>query len=837
MPVIPSLYDRYLEGLKRVYHYYGTFARNPLRTKSYSGEPQTREQFYELTVRDVNKLMKCMIGIPVRIEHEHMTVGQVVDVGWSKDGKRARCHIAFFSDDVGDRVIKRIHSGNMTGLSLHHDRTNMTPLELSVCAAPARAGCYITKVPTSPTAVKAIQSSEEIRRLHPDIVRLDAMDAATSDQSAGPRPDDEDDADFNVVMPCDLMDDDAPPPSANLTFDAGAAVGADLTRRLDFRGTVAAMADSSSLQNSSLSAAMVQASTSSSTVSTQSISTASGSTSTTTHTEQKMCDVQMKGQNYIVTPEEQPRLSAPVMSSVPDTVAAGMVRIPMDVALQQAGVPTHMQPVQYQQTLQQQQHQQQLQQQLMQPQFQPQQAQQQQQLQQPQQPVQQPTATNQTPSKSSSFEQHKFKKGHKKDDMDVDDKNSGTEDEGDSGKTGDEVGQKRHRRLVDPARRLAKIAKSRGPFDSTAKDRLSKIARQIRHDYKRTSAMEKDLHNAQQNLQRLQADQFNVFDRFVSSFSGKHLDKDARKAFHEFAAVPAAQSFLAPLVAASNRVHHRTSPSTKKATKTTIKASKKSHRRHMESDSDSSGVDEDVDTSIAPSADEMEHSSPDGDAEASSDSSYSSAESGSDSDDDPEEEKPRNMHKKSSSSHGSKKSKHSRDSHDDQRRREKARRAARRHLKDSGNKSAKHVPVAPVAPPSAGMVPIPTTVAAPGTVPASKGFPFVSARDLVIPQQASVSTSSMSIGDKHDSQVYAYLRNAAAMASEPVPAQRETPMPPTVAASRGKSSKHSSSYSSKRTSEEAPDPQSQSARMGWHALDMPVSRARVYDPSLVGKDI
>jgi len=138
-------------GKSKWKYFYGCIAPNLLEQPSYQGEPQTVNQVYELTLASARKMVRDLIGKPIRTEHDNIDCG-VITNSWIKQSKPKQWWIQMAIDEakpVGANQVDMIQAGVMRGLSLTHNRLKLYTKEVSLCRTPAREGAGIIPVDES----------------------------------------------------------------------------------------------------------------------------------------------------------------------------------------------------------------------------------------------------------------------------------------------------------------------------------------------------------------------------------------------------------------------------------------------------------------------------------------------------------------------------------------------------------------------------------------------------------------------------------------------------------------------------------------------------------------
>lgn len=123
----------------------GVLVPRPPRSRSFQGEPQTLEQFYELSEDDIRELWPRLSNLPIRYNHHDRAVlGHVVRPFRAENGDV--CVELELNDSLAARALApHIVKGVFRGLSLKHNRHSLEPLEVSICDKGARDGSWLTE--------------------------------------------------------------------------------------------------------------------------------------------------------------------------------------------------------------------------------------------------------------------------------------------------------------------------------------------------------------------------------------------------------------------------------------------------------------------------------------------------------------------------------------------------------------------------------------------------------------------------------------------------------------------------------------------------------------------
>jgi hypothetical protein len=140
----------------------GCILANPVRKKSYVGEPTCDEQLYELTVEAAQGLIPNVIGKPILNQHQGSVIGTVIDC-YAENGKMMIEGEIFPGHDTSSPRIW-MEQGAYSGLSLHHMLDTDEVKEVSVCWLGKRPGTFVEDKPTFRTTTnsetKAISESK-----------------------------------------------------------------------------------------------------------------------------------------------------------------------------------------------------------------------------------------------------------------------------------------------------------------------------------------------------------------------------------------------------------------------------------------------------------------------------------------------------------------------------------------------------------------------------------------------------------------------------------------------------------------------------------------------------
>lgn len=176
--------------------YTGIIVLQPKERHSYEGrEPQTEEEYYEMTFSETDRVIREAYGVPIHIEHlgEQTRVGHVVQAGY--DASRRVC-VRFELDKGRDADVARnlIQAGYLRGLSLSHVRETSQPIEISLCFRGARPGTGIVACDNAETTVAARKRPapevvQATRQRPAVLVQASAfMDASAPQQQQQPPP-------------------------------------------------------------------------------------------------------------------------------------------------------------------------------------------------------------------------------------------------------------------------------------------------------------------------------------------------------------------------------------------------------------------------------------------------------------------------------------------------------------------------------------------------------------------------------------------------------------------------------------------------------------------------
>ena len=134
-------------------HYKGCIAFKPPRTLSYVGEPNTREQLYEISQQQLQVMFEKMKGLPLCTEHNDSAIGTVTRAYFDVEGS-AMVDFELFDNEIGASAAELIGQNIMRGLSLKHNRLTNEPLEVSLCYQGARPNTWIVEASSLNSAKK-----------------------------------------------------------------------------------------------------------------------------------------------------------------------------------------------------------------------------------------------------------------------------------------------------------------------------------------------------------------------------------------------------------------------------------------------------------------------------------------------------------------------------------------------------------------------------------------------------------------------------------------------------------------------------------------------------------
>lgn len=122
-----------------IHRVWAKIAPTVVKTKSFRGFPDNRQQELQLDKNEVEQMRKSIVGIPLRYSHDDKTcIGVVGDERLCSDGSwDVRLDV---KDDTveGRRCMYYIKNDIVNGVSLQHNPNTNTPLEVSLCARGAR---------------------------------------------------------------------------------------------------------------------------------------------------------------------------------------------------------------------------------------------------------------------------------------------------------------------------------------------------------------------------------------------------------------------------------------------------------------------------------------------------------------------------------------------------------------------------------------------------------------------------------------------------------------------------------------------------------------------------
>lgn len=110
---------------------------------TFTGSPKTRDQFYELSRKQLQEMIPRLLNKPIVTEHGHQQVGTITGSALDVKGS-ASVRFRLSSDAVGENARRLIESGLFRGLSLCHRRDTLEPQEVSICMEGARPDTGIT---------------------------------------------------------------------------------------------------------------------------------------------------------------------------------------------------------------------------------------------------------------------------------------------------------------------------------------------------------------------------------------------------------------------------------------------------------------------------------------------------------------------------------------------------------------------------------------------------------------------------------------------------------------------------------------------------------------------
>ena len=175
--------------------YTGVIVLEPKQRHSYHGrEPETDEEYFEMTVAETDEVIRRAQGVPIHVEHlgEQTRVGHVIEAGY--DSQRRVC-VRFELDKTKDAEGVRawIRDGFLRGLSLAHIRETSQPVEISLCFKGARPGTGIiaydepSRAETTCAARKQSTPAMVQPSTHQVVQASASMDtSATAQHSSGP---------------------------------------------------------------------------------------------------------------------------------------------------------------------------------------------------------------------------------------------------------------------------------------------------------------------------------------------------------------------------------------------------------------------------------------------------------------------------------------------------------------------------------------------------------------------------------------------------------------------------------------------------------------------------
>jgi hypothetical protein len=129
--------DRYVQYTGKIY----SRAR---KQKSFVGKPRTVDQWYEMSVDELQQCISRLPGKPVLMEHKNIHVGKVETAWLTPDGDCMAVITIDTATPAGKAAAFGIGTNVMKGLSLKHRPDTLDPSEVSICFEGARANTGVT---------------------------------------------------------------------------------------------------------------------------------------------------------------------------------------------------------------------------------------------------------------------------------------------------------------------------------------------------------------------------------------------------------------------------------------------------------------------------------------------------------------------------------------------------------------------------------------------------------------------------------------------------------------------------------------------------------------------
>lgn len=163
-------------------HYRGRVVHRAKDRASFHGEPQTKEQLYELTKDQISTILQQIHGIPVLFEHGALgtvPIGEIVNASVSSDGS-GDVTFRLLDTEAGQLSANLIEKCGIKGLSLSHNRKTLEPVEVSLCIQGARPNTGITGADIVQASIQKI--FEAAKKAN----KVEASDTKTTTAAASP---------------------------------------------------------------------------------------------------------------------------------------------------------------------------------------------------------------------------------------------------------------------------------------------------------------------------------------------------------------------------------------------------------------------------------------------------------------------------------------------------------------------------------------------------------------------------------------------------------------------------------------------------------------------------
>ncbi len=121
--------------------YRGCIATNLLDKKSWTSQPKTNKEKWELTRQEAETMRSQMSGLPIRLDHnKKFTVGKVLDA-YITDDNKWEIDFEIYDDELAVRHV--LENKYPVELSLSHYMNLQKPEEVSLCWVGCRQGCQV----------------------------------------------------------------------------------------------------------------------------------------------------------------------------------------------------------------------------------------------------------------------------------------------------------------------------------------------------------------------------------------------------------------------------------------------------------------------------------------------------------------------------------------------------------------------------------------------------------------------------------------------------------------------------------------------------------------------